>query len=253
VVDLAERERKSGVALTTLGFGTGNYNDQLMERLADAGNGNYAYIDTLSEARKVLVSELSSTLMTIAKDVKIQVEFNPAAVQEYRLIGYENRMLAREDFNNDKVDAGEIGAGHRVTALYEVIPVGAAGRVDPSRYSSPTTVQTKADELAYVRLRYKRPDDEHSQLLSYPIRKTSIARELSPDLSFAASVAAFGQQLRGGKYLNDYSYADIVKLAQQGTGADPDGYRHEFVSLVKLAQSLDNRTAATAPPKRAIE
>ncbi len=134
LVDMAERQRAGGVALTTLGFGTGNYNDQLLERLADAGNGNYAYVDTLSEARKVLVSELSSTLFTIAKDVKIQVEFNPAAVLEYRLIGYENRMLAREDFNNDKVDAGEIGAGHRVTALYEVVPVGKPGRLDPLRY-----------------------------------------------------------------------------------------------------------------------
>jgi Ca-activated chloride channel homolog len=200
-----------------------------------------------------LVSELSATLITIAKDVKIQVEFNPAAVQEYRLIGYENRMLNREDFNNDKVDAGEIGAGHRVTALYEVIPTGAAGRVDASRYTTPATTQAKADELAYVRLRYKRPDNEHSELLNYPIHKNSIARELSPDLSFAASVAAFGQQLRGGKYLNDFSYADIVKLAQQGTGADPDGYRHEFVSLVKLAQSLDNRAAATVQPRRVIE
>ena len=135
---MAERERESGVALTTLGFGTGNYNDQLLERLADAGNGNYAYVDTLSEARKVLVSELSSTLFTIAKDVKIQVEFNPAEVLEYRLIGYENRMLAREDFNNDQVDAGEIGAGHRVTALYEIVPVGAQGRIDPLRYGSRT-------------------------------------------------------------------------------------------------------------------
>jgi Ca-activated chloride channel family protein len=246
VVDLAERERKSGVALTTLGFGTGNYNDQLMERLADAGNGNYAYIDTLSEARKVLVLELSATLMTIAKDVKIQVEFNPALIQEYRLIGYENRMLNREDFNNDQVDAGEIGAGHRVTALYELIPTGSTGRIEPSRYATSINTENKSDELAYVRLRYKRPDDEHSQLLNFPIRN-NIARELSPDLAFAASVAAFGQQLRGGKYLNDIGYGDIVKLAEQGTGTDPDGYRHEFVSLVKLAQSLDNRAAANNP------
>jgi len=259
VVDLAERERKSGVALTTLGFGTGNYNDQLMERLADAGNGNYAYIDTLSEARKVLVSELSATLMTIAKDVKIQVEFNPALVQEYRLIGYENRLLNREDFNNDKIDAGEIGAGHRVTALYELIPVGATGRIDASRYTtSKAATGNAADELAYLRLRYKRPDNqhpdnEHSELLNYPIHKNSIANALSPELSFAASVAAFGQQLRGGKYLNDFSYADTIKLAQQGMGPDVDGYRHEFVSLVRLAQSLDNRAAATAQPKRLID
>ena len=143
LVDLAERERAGGVALTTLGFGTGNYNDQLLERLADAGNGNYAYVDTLSEARKVLVSELSSTLFTIAKDVKIQVEFNPAEVREYRLIGYENRMLAREDFNNDKVDAGEIGAGHRVTALYEIVPAGGKGSVDPLRYGALSSSEAK--------------------------------------------------------------------------------------------------------------
>jgi Ca-activated chloride channel family protein len=257
VVDLAERERKTGVALTTLGFGTGNYNDQLMERLADAGNGNYSYIDTLSEARKVLVSELSATLITIAKDVKIQVEFNPALIQEYRLIGYENRLLNREDFNNDQIDAGEIGAGHRVTALYELIPVGSAGLIDAARYAPVVSKSSKSaastDELAYVRLRYKRPDNAHSELLNYPINKASVVRELSTDLSFAASVAAFGQQLRGSKYMNDFGYADIVKLAQQGMGADPDGYRHEFVSLVKLAQSLDNRAAAINLPRQSIE
>ena len=176
LVDMAERQRAVGVALTTLGFGTGNYNDQLLERLADAGNGNYAYVDTLSEARKVLVSELSSTLFTIAKDVKIQVEFNPAEVREYRLIGYENRMLAREDFNNDKVDAGEIGAGHRVTALYEIVPVGAKGRVDPLRYGAEARERCAGNgELANVRLRYKQPDADTSQLLEYPISKSSLA------------------------------------------------------------------------------
>jgi len=174
LVDMAERQRATGVELTTLGFGTGNYNDQLMERLADAGNGNYAYIDTLSEARKVLVSQLTSTLFTIARDVKIQVEFNPAEVVEYRLIGYENRMLAREDFNNDKVDAGEIGAGHRVTALYEVVPAGAKGRVDPLRYGPPARKAASNGELAHVRLRYKMPNAETSQLLEYPIRKSAI-------------------------------------------------------------------------------
>ena len=208
LVDMAERQRSSGVALTTLGFGTGNYNDQLLERLADAGNGNYSYVDTLSEARKVLVSELSSTLFTIAKDVKIQVEFNPATVLEYRLIGYENRMLAREDFNNDKVDAGDIGAGHRVTALYEVVPVGKAGRLDPLRYG-PQTVAGAAPastELANVKLRYKKPQSDTSELLQYPIDKGSVAtlERLSPDFRFAASVAAFGQLLRGGKYVGNF-------------------------------------------------
>jgi len=240
LVDMAERERSSGVALTTLGFGTGNYNDQLMERLADAGNGNYAYIDTLSEARKVLVSQLNSTLFTIAKDVKIQVEFNPSEVLEYRLIGYENRMLAREDFNNDKVDAGEIGAGHRVTALYEVVPVGARGRVDPLRYAVKPDIAIDKGELANVRVRYKKPDADSSQLLEYPIHKSSVASadKLSPDFRFAASVAAFGQLLRGGKYTGAFSYGDVATLAKGALSDDNDGYRREFVSLVELARTL---------------
>jgi Ca-activated chloride channel homolog len=241
LVDMAERERSTGVALTTLGFGTGNYNDELLERLADAGNGNYAYVDTLSEARKVLVSELSSTLFTIAKDVKIQVEFNPAEVLEYRLIGYENRMLAREDFNNDKVDAGEIGAGHRVTALYEVVLKGKKGLVDPLRYArSQGTAASRNGELANVRLRYKRPDAEASQLLEYPIAKSSTiaSDQLSPDFRFAASVAAFGQLLKGGKYLGQFGYDDVEALARSGLGGDSEGYRREFLSLVKLAGSL---------------
>jgi Ca-activated chloride channel homolog len=241
LVDMAERERASGVALTTLGFGTGNYNDQLLERLADAGNGNYAYIDTLSEARKVLVSEVSSTLMTIAKDVKIQVEFNPAEVLEYRLIGYENRMLAREDFNNDQVDAGEIGAGHRVTALYEIVPVGAQGRVDPLRYGA---AQAKAGggrgELAHVKLRYKQPDADRSQLLEYPIMRSTVTtlEKASEDFRFAVAAAAFGQRLRGGKYVGSFDYDDVAALAKTGLGEDRDGYRREFISLVKLADAL---------------
>jgi Ca-activated chloride channel family protein len=249
LVDMAERQRSGGVALTTLGFGTGNYNDQLLERLADAGNGNYAYVDTLSEARKVLVSELSSTLFTIAKDVKIQVEFNPATVLEYRLIGYENRMLAREDFSNDKVDAGDIGAGHRVTALYEVIPVGKSGRVDPLRYGPqlPAAADARAStELANVKLRYKKPDADTSELLEYPITKGSVAtlERLSPDFRFAASVAAFGQLLRGGKYVGNFGYDDVERLARGALDEDRDGYRREFVSLVKLADSLTPRAGA---------
>jgi Ca-activated chloride channel family protein len=240
LVDLAERQRESGVALTTLGFGTGNYNDQLLERLADAGNGNYSYVDTLTEARKVLVSELSSTLFTIAKDVKIQVEFNPAEVLEYRLIGYENRALAREDFNNDKVDAGDIGAGHRITALYEIVPVGGKGRVDPLRYGSAQSPAGKKGELANVRLRYKKPDSDTSQLLEYPVAKASLvgAQQMSADFRFAASVAAFGQILRGGKYVGRYSYNDVAALAKGAYGDDGEGYRREFVSLVKLAATL---------------
>jgi Ca-activated chloride channel homolog len=244
LVDMAKRERASGVALTTLGFGTGNYNDQLMERLADAGDGNYSYVDTLSEARKVLVTQLSSTLVTIAKDVKIQVEFNPAEVLEYRLIGYENRALAREDFNNDKVDAGEIGAGHRVTALYEVVPVGAKGHVDPLKYGQAAAALPHSGELATVRLRYKQPDSDKSKLLEYPIEKSSLvaADKTSADFRFAASVSAFGQILRGGKYVGSFSYDDAAKLAKSALGSDEDGYRHEFVSLVKLADTLTPKT-----------
>jgi Ca-activated chloride channel homolog len=246
LIDMAERQRASGVALTALGFGTENINDQLLERLADAGNGNYAYVDTLSEARKVLVTELSSTLFTIAKDVKIQVEFNPAEVREYRLIGYENRLLAREDFNNDKVDAGEIGAGHRVTALYEIVPAGAKGRIDPLRYGAKQGNGANTGEIANVRLRYKLPDSDTSQLLEYPIKKSALAEngKLSPDLRFAASVAAFGQLLRGGKYVGDFGYADIASLAQTALDHDSEGYRREFISLVKLAESLSPRQPA---------
>ena len=240
LVDMAERQRASGVALTALGFGTENLNDHLLERLADAGNGNYAYVDNLSEARKVLVTQLSSTLFTIAKDVKIQVEFNPAEVREYRLIGYENRMLAREDFNNDKVDAGDIGAGHRVTALYEIVPAGGKGRMDPLRYGAKTANDAHTGEVANVRLRYKLPDSDVSQLLEQPITKTAlVARDrLSPDLRFAASVAAFGQILRGGKYSAAFDYDDVTSLAQGSLDNDNEGYRREFVSLVKLAKSL---------------
>jgi Ca-activated chloride channel homolog len=240
LVDMAERERVSGVALTTLGFGSGNYNDKLLERLADAGNGNYAYVDTLSEARKVLVSELSSTLFTIAKDVKIQIEFNPAEVLEYRLIGYENRMLAREDFNNDKVDAGEIGAGHRVTALYEIVPVGGKGRIEPLRYGALSSATARSGELAHLRLRYKQPNADDSKLLEYPVLKSSIVEgaQTSADFRFAASVAAFGQMLRGGKYTSHFDFADIAALAKSALSKDEEGYRREFVSLVKLADEL---------------
>ncbi|HEY8507811.1 MAG TPA: VWA domain-containing protein [Steroidobacteraceae bacterium] len=250
LVDMAERQRASGVALTALGFGTDNLNDHLLERLADAGDGNYAYVDTLSEARKVLVTELSSTLFTIARDVKIQVEFNPAEVREYRLIGYENRMLAREDFNNDKVDAGEIGAGHRVTALYEIVPAGAPGRIDPLRYGANASPRAgRSGEVAHVRLRYKLPDSDKSQLLEYPILKSSlVAKEaVSSDLRFAASVAAFGQLLRGGKYLGDFGYNDVMSLAQSALDGDREGYRREFVSLVQLAAALQ-----PAPPAQKV-
>jgi Ca-activated chloride channel family protein len=236
---LAADKRKTGVSLTTLGFGTDNYNEQLMEQLADAGDGNYAYIDNLREARKVLVDQLSSTLAVVAKDVKIQVEFNPAEVSEYRLLGYENRALKREDFSNDKVDAGEIGAGHTVTALYEVVPVGAKGWLEPLRYAQ-TKEHGKAGEIAWLRLRYKAPEGGASKLVERPIAKGEATpiNQASEDLRFAAAVAAFAQQLGDAKYTGDFSLADSARLARGAKGEDPFGLRGEFVQLVELAQSL---------------
>ena len=246
LIDLVEEKRKGGVSVTTLGFGMGNYNDHVMEQIADAGNGNYAYIDTLNEAQKVLVDEMSSTLNTIAKDVKIQVEFNPSQVAEYRLVGYENRQLKREDFNNDKIDAGEIGAGHTVTALYELSLIGGKGNhMDPLRYGSKSLLEKsiKNHELAFLRLRYKQPGGDTSTLIEQPIdqqHKTELTGS-SDRFRFAASVAAFGQQLRGADYLKDYSYDDILNLARQSRGDDPFGYRGEFVKLVNLAKSLSTQ------------
>lgn len=245
---MVEDKRKSGVSLSTLGFGTGNYNEQLMEQLADAGDGAYSYIDNLMEGNKVLVSEISSTLATIARDVKIQVEFNPATVAEYRLIGYENRMLAREDFNNDKVDAGDIGAGHTVTALYELTLAGQRGLVDPLRYQRAAPATGRDGELAHVRLRYKLPSASTSQLLDVTVARQAL-RPLAQgddDFRFAAAVAGFGQVLRGGKFTGDWRYADARALAQGARGADRFGYRGEFVKLVDLAQSLATAAPATA-------
>ncbi len=242
--DLIEEKRKSGISLTTLGFGTGNYNDHLMEQLADAGNGNYAYIDTLNEAQKVLVDEMSSTLNTIASDVKIQLEFNPAVVAEYRLIGYENRALKREDFNNDKVDAGDIGAGHTVTALYEISLLDSKGKyLDPLRYAAGSSRPggKNTTEIALLRLRYKQPDSTSSQLIERPVMRADITNSLdktSERFRFSAAVAGFGQLLRGGKYTDSYRYDDVLELARKARGDDAYGYRGEFISLVNLARSL---------------
>ncbi|PIB61898.1 VWA domain-containing protein [Pseudomonas sp. 2822-17] len=234
---MAAEQRKSGVALTTLGFGVDNYNEHLMEQLADAGDGNYAYIDTLREARKVLVDQLSSTLAVVAQDVKLQVEFNPAQVSEYRLLGYENRALKREDFNNDKVDAGEIGAGHTVTALYEIVPKGEKGWLEPLRYASAPAVEAKSDELAMLRVRYKPAAGGDSRLIERPISQD--ITKASDDLRFAAAVAAFAQQLKGdGRYTGNMSLKDTAALARSARGDDPFGLRNEFVQLVELAQSL---------------
>jgi Ca-activated chloride channel family protein len=241
--NLVETQRKSGVALTTLGFGSGNYNDQLMEQLADAGNGNYAYIDTLQEANKALVEQMSATLLTIAKDVKIQIEFNPALVEEYRLIGYENRVLKREDFSNDAVDAGDIGAGHTVTALYEIALKGSGGALtEPLRYGKPAQdTAAQNAELVFLRLRYKQPDSETSQLLEWPIRREQALKDwqaASNRFRFAAAVAGFGQLLRGGQYTGAFGYDEIQTLARTARGDDPYGYRSEFLTLVGLAKSL---------------
>ncbi len=237
--DLVARQRASGVALTTLGFGAGNYNDQLMEQLADVGDGNYAYIDTLQEARKVLVEQLGATLHTIARDVKIQIEFNPALVEEYRLIGYENRVLNREDFNNDAVDAGDIGAGHTVTALYEIALKGQGGAwSDPLRYAAEPAAGDHAGELAWLRLRYKQPDQEGSRLLEQPIPAAANAAPGSERLRFAAAVAAYGQLLRGGRYTNGFDFDQVLALAREARGEDPQGYRGEFLGLLALARDL---------------
>lgn len=248
---LIEQKRKSGIALTTLGFGSGNYNDHLMEQLANVGNGSYAYIDTLNEARKVLNEELTSTLLTIAKDVKIQIEFNPAQVSEYRLLGYVNRRLANEDFANDKVDAGEIGAGHTVTALYEVALTGDGGEwTTASRYQSiANDDDALGNEIAEVRLRYKQPNEDHSRLIKRIVKRSSVVTTLSEssaNFRFSAAVAGFGQLLRQNKYLVDFSYADAAALASGAKGTDRYGYRTEFVQMVDLADSLDQQNQANA-------
>lgn len=241
---MVAEQRKSGVSLTTLGFGQGNYNDELSEQLADVGNGNHAYVDTLQEGHKVLVEEMSSTLFTIAKDVKIQIEFNPSVVAEYRLIGYENRLLAREDFNNDQVDAGEIGAGHDVTALYELALVGSGGeQVEPLRYGKAHSVRAPNDELAFLKLRYKAPDADNSQLLSFPIDAKSMQAKASGNLAFAAAVAAFADRLRGGGHIGTFSYSEIANLARQHLGRDDFGYRQELVGLVERAKALSGEAS----------
>lgn len=252
--NLVQEKRQTGIFLTTLGFGGGNYNDHLMEQLADAGNGNYAYIDSLMEAQKVLVKEMGSTLQTIAKDVKIQIEFNPALVAEYRLIGYENRALRREDFNNDKVDAGDIGAGHTVTAIYEIALQGQGGQwVDALRYrEADRATSAPADELAFLRLRYKKPQGEQSILMETPVLKKQMIDNLartSKRFQFAASVAAFGQLLRGGQFTQQFAYTDVVALAVNGKGADRYGYRGEFVRLVELANTLSSNARAAQGAK----
>ena len=234
------RKRDSGIYLSVLGFGRGNLNDAVMQALAQNGNGQAAYIDTLQEARKVLVDQLSGALFPIADDVKIQVEWNPAEVAEYRLIGYETRVLAREDFNNDRVDAGEIGAGHSVTALYEVTaPESPALLNDPLRYGAAEPVTLTNGELGFLRLRYKEPGEGVSELIETPILPGT--GEADTEARFAASIAGFGQLLTGAKYLGDWGWDEAIALALEGRGDDPFGYRAEAVSLMRLAQTLSER------------
>jgi Ca-activated chloride channel family protein len=235
-----ERERDKGVFLSVLGCGMGNYNDALMQTLAQNGNGAAAYIDTLNEARKTLVEEASSTLFPIAKDVKIQVEFNPAAVAEYRLIGYETRALNRDDFDNDKVDAGDVGSGQTVTALYEIVPVGGPRTMGDLRYAAPARVARTGSEYGYVKIRYKLPKSSTSRLIATPIdrrEEVSSFAAAPQDARFAAAVAGFAELLRGGKYSGSLSYDDVLRIANASKGRDEFGYRSEFVQLVRAAKA----------------
>jgi Ca-activated chloride channel family protein len=249
LVRLIQEKAKSGVFLTALGFGMGNYKDATLEQLADKGNGAYAYIDSAREARKVLAEQVNGTLAVIAKDVKVQVEFNPAKVQAYRLIGYENRLLKKEDFNNDKIDAGDIGAGHTVTALYEVVPAGVEWKpdstVDPLKYEKPEARNQKleakegSNELLTVKLRYKAPDGDTSRLLVFPLTdKNAAFADASGDFKFAAAVAGFGMVLRDSPHKGAATLAEVLRWAESGTGTDAGGYRGEFISLVKQAETI---------------
>jgi len=244
---LIEEKRSSGVYLTVLGFGSGNIQDSTMELLANKGNGNYAYIDSLPEARKVLGTEFGSTLFTIAKDVKIQVEFNPSKVEGYRLIGYENRLLAAEDFNNDQKDAGEIGAGHTVTALYEVVPKGiqipGSPTVDPLKYQSSQATENSDSELLTVKIRYKEPGGDKSKLIETNLADKAITLNPSPDFSFAATVAAFAMKLRQSPDAGDISWDSIQSLARKSLGEDEGSHRAEFITLVEKARQISESGA----------
>ncbi|MBV7266519.1 vWA domain-containing protein [Erythrobacter ani] len=238
LVEMIEEKRDSGITLTTLGFGTGNYNEAMMEQIANHGNGNYAYIDSALEAKKVLGDEMNSTLFTIAKDVKIQVEFNPAVISQYRLVGYENRILREEDFDNDAVDAGDIGAGHQVTAIYEVVPAGKRGWIAPRRYEEQRSGEAlrRLTEAAHIKLRYKLPDGETSRLINRVVMGSAFTQAGKPtgDFAFAISVAAFGQLLRGDDLMNGFDHEDIGALA----GSQDNYWRQEFLQLNALAAAM---------------
>ncbi|HBV6502466.1 TPA: VWA domain-containing protein [Escherichia coli] len=240
IESMVKKQRESGVTLSTLGVGDSNYNEAMMVRIADVGNGNYSYIDTLSEAQKVLNSEMRQTLITVAKDVKAQIEFNPAWVTEYRQIGYEKRQLRAEDFNNDNVDAGDIGAGKHITLLFELTLKGQKASIDKLRYA-PDNKSAKSDktkELAWLKIRWKSPQGKESQLVEFPL--AFAIKAPSEDMRFRAAVAAYGQKLRGSEYLNNTSWQQIKQWAQKAKGEDPQSYRAEFIRLIGLAKDLDN-------------
>lgn len=243
LIRLIEKKRESGVFLTVLGFGSGNLKDSKMEQLADKGNGNYSYIDNLMEAKKVLVSEMGGTLFTLAKDVKLQIEFNPAAVKSYKLIGYENRLLADRDFNDDTKDAGELGSGHTVTALYEIVPAGSnenSGTIDPLKYQSQQKpVANESDELMTVKFRYKAPNSDTSKLISAVVKNKFKKFELATEnFRFASAVATFGLSLRNAKYKGDADFNMAISIARNAKGADANGDRAEFIRLVEMATML---------------
>jgi len=240
MVRLIEEKRKEGIFITILGFGMGNYKDSKMEKIADAGNGNYYYIDNILEAKKVLSNDIWGTLFTIAKDVKIQIEFNPANVKGYRLIGYENRILNKEDFNDDKKDAGEIGAGHRVTAFYEIIPASSNEEIpgsDKLEYQKTTVVESA--DLMTLKLRYKNPDEDKSNLMSYKVIEKDIFKDnISQNFNFGASVVEFGLLLRNSEHKGNASYDNVLERAKKSKGKDDFGYREEFIKLVEIAKLL---------------
>jgi Ca-activated chloride channel family protein len=251
--DFVARKRESGIYLSILGFGAGNYNDALMQTIAQAGDGTAAYIDSLNEARKVLHDEMAGTLFPIADDVKIQIEFNPARVAEYRLIGYETRMLRREDFANDAVDAGEIGAGHEVTAVYEIAAPGSAGlRIEPSRYTPvEASLEDRGEEFAFLRVRYKLPGEDDSRLIEQPITEAQAFDDIAQaprETRWVAAVAAYGQLLRRDPYTDGFDFEDVIALAQGARGEDAFGYRAEFIQLARLADTA----AALNPLDRKI-
>lgn len=252
LVRLIEDRRREGSFLTILGFGMGNYKDAKMEKLAGAGNGNYGYIDDLLEARKMLVREMGGTLVTVAKDVKLQVEFDPARVQAYRLLGYEDRLLRDEDFANDAKDAGDVGAGHTVTALYEIVRAGmpldvTLPEVAPLRYQQRVEPRGRGDELLQVAMRYKAPDGERSMLVTQPVRAASERRRASESMRFASAVAGFGMLLRHSPNAGSLTWDDVLTLARGARGADEDGYRADFIRLAEIASSLDRKVARIIP------